>query len=197
MSPLTAWPAVKALLLHCRPFNIRRVVIAVVVDTVDAVRHGRPWSDISKKRAEVIYPPFANLDPATAVEQPAPRAWISASLFDALPNHKLAGSSATAPRPSVLSGSLGAQPCRYLPVVAAAGLYSTGLQAVEHVRAGVATITTTLDGIHVSVAIPLGCGDVLRDHDNPSKALPYAKVWTPLPVWDLSLFHLPILQEIR
>ncbi len=72
------------------PSAIRRLVVAVVIDAVNAVKGGWSWPHILPKRFKGLPPTLAHLYAAPTVVLEAVSAWVSASLRDAHPNLMLA-----------------------------------------------------------------------------------------------------------
>ena len=85
------------LLNRCRPTNIARLVIPVVVDAIDRVFTARPRSHISQEVHEVVAPRRGHLDAAAAIVLPRRIVWITAALFCVMPS-SIYGSAAHAVR---------------------------------------------------------------------------------------------------
>jgi hypothetical protein len=80
------------LFLVCRPTTITRLIIAVIIDAVNAMVHGRSMSHIAQKSFETILPLLTYHDSTSAISRIDATSRIEASLDDALPNAMLGAS---------------------------------------------------------------------------------------------------------
>jgi len=80
---------VVCLLFRRRPSHVPRLVIAVIVDSVDGIFGTRARPYIVIERRKRIAPFWANLDSARSVESVIVVRWIVATSFNVMPNAKL------------------------------------------------------------------------------------------------------------
>lgn len=61
------WTRIHSLLVACRPANIARLVVAVVVDSIQRQAHRRTRADVCIERFETLAPALADLNAAAAI----------------------------------------------------------------------------------------------------------------------------------
>lgn len=144
--------AVRALLLHCGPSNIPWLVMSVVIYAVNRVLVGWTRANVGKECLVTVRPFLADFNTASAVVIPSGTSRISASLFNALPDHEFRSARTAASRSAMLSPRRTEISCE-VEREATAGLNSACLQRMQHVNALFAAIATTLHRVQPSAAI--------------------------------------------
>lgn len=83
---ITVVPFVRGLFQIGGPSAVSRFVIAVVVDSFDAVLTRRHWSHVGQESGKVIPPPIANLNPSATVVRVSAERWRVAALNGSSPD---------------------------------------------------------------------------------------------------------------
>lgn len=82
---------ISRLFVIVRPFTIRRRIVTVVIQTINASAVSRTWTHIFQKLRKIVQPFITNLDTSAAVMNITARIGVITALFHALPSSIFCG----------------------------------------------------------------------------------------------------------
>jgi len=95
--------SIASLFRPCSPTTIRRLIAAIVIDSIERVLHGRTWADIRQEVIKRISPAFANGDAPTSVGIKSTIGSVKAPSFHVEPNPIFTGLAHAVRFPHVLN----------------------------------------------------------------------------------------------